>query len=62
MKSFICKRNLLAKMNKTSQNELMLKVISSEIANKEAEENYNRIVKQFKNLSDDPEQIDLQQM
>jgi hypothetical protein len=37
-------------------------VISSEIANKEAEEIYNRIVKQFKNLSDDPEQIDLQQM
>ena len=62
MKSLISKRNLLAKMNKTSENELKLKVISSEIANEEAEEIYNRIVKQFKNLSDDPEQIDLQQM
>ena len=60
IKRLIVERNILTRKN--PENEKRLKEICSEISSLEAEEIYHKIVKQFTRLSDDPEQINVQQM
>ena len=58
----INKRNILSKDTNNIENEEKIKCLDDEIANKEAEENRNLIVKNFKKFSDNPESINLNEM
>ena len=62
VRKLIDERNRLVRLRKCSENEQKIKIISSEIADFEAEEVYNKIVNQFKDIGDNSEQINLQQM
>ena len=58
----INKRNILSKDKFNIVTEEKIKCLDEEIANKEAEENRNLIIKNFKKFSDNPENINLNEM
>ena len=60
--NLIDQRNALLKHSEISENKIKLDEISKRIFEIEAEENRNKIVKNFKQYSDNPENINMQQM
>ena len=58
----INQRNLLKKQPETEENTSKLEEVTNTIYEIEAEENRNKIVKNFKIYSEDPENINMQQM
>ena len=62
LKMLINQRNVLMKQPDSMENKNKLEEITNEIYEIEAEENRNKIVKNFKTYSDDPENINMQEM
>ena len=62
LKMLINQRNVLMKQPDSMENKNKLEETTNEIYEIEAEENRNKIVKNFKTYSDDPENINMQEM
>ena len=62
MSKLINQRNILANNSGDFEKEKKLQVLNNEICNLEAEENRNKLVENFKQVSDNPENVNVAKM